>query len=289
MPFRKATVLTESGETGFRGAQQTLAWSWGMVHGVEDINGFNSLQPRRYTDYLFGRRVEDVSYGYLRGERLFRADNPILSSLNVRYVVVPAGSRIPLGAHLRPVFEGVYARVYENTLAYPRAYFADGVRADNDPRSVLRHVTAPGFDGRREAFVESAAAPSLPSPRGAGTAEASRRSPNALDVATTSSEPRFLVVSEMYFPGWRAYVDGVETTIYRTNYLFRGVVVPAGRHVVSFVYRPGSAALGAGITSLAGLAIAWLLVRGRHRAVVSRSSRPEAPVNGRFVRGRGGD
>ena len=32
-----------------------------MVHGVEDINGFNFLQPRRYTDYVFGTRVDDVS------------------------------------------------------------------------------------------------------------------------------------------------------------------------------------------------------------------------------------
>ena len=261
-PFRKATVLEESRGMGFRAAQQTLAMSWGMVHGVEDINGFNSLQPRRYTDYVFGRNVGDVSYGYLRDERLFRADSPILSSLNVRYVVVPAESRIALGPHLRPIFEGAYARVYQNALAYPRAYFADVVRADNDPRRVLRRVTAPGFDGRREAFVEAAAAPSLSPPRGAATAEASRSGPNALEVATATTEPRFLVVSEMYFPGWRAYVDGVEATIYRTNYLFRGVLVPAGRHTVRFEYRPTSVVVGAGMTALAALAAAWLLALG---------------------------
>jgi hypothetical protein len=261
--FRKATVLTDSRAAGFRAAQRTLAMSWGMVHGVEDINGFNSLQPRRYTDYLFGPRVDDVSYGYLQDERLFRADNPVLSSLNVRYVIVPAGTRIALGEHLRPILELAHARVYENTLAYPRAYFADRVRAGADPRSVLRQVTARGFDGRREALVESGTPPVLPEPAHDAAAEASRRGPNRLDVTTTTAEPRFLVVSEMYFPGWRAYVDGVETPVYRTNYLFRGVVVPAGRHTVSFVYRPASVVAGLAVTGLAGLAIAWLLFRRR--------------------------
>ena len=55
-PFRKATVLVESRETSVQSEQHTLAMSWAMVHGVEDVNGFNSLQPRRYTDYVFGTR-----------------------------------------------------------------------------------------------------------------------------------------------------------------------------------------------------------------------------------------
>ena len=233
-----------------------------MVHGIDDVNGFNSLQPRRYTDYVFGPRVDDVSYGYLRDERLLRADNPVLSSLNVRYVIVPSGDRLALGPHLRPIFEGTHARVDENTRAYPRRTLPTASAQTATRRSVFRQVTAPGFDGRREALVESASAPALAPPRGPAGAEASRPGPNALDVVTTTIEPRYLVVSEMYFPGWRAYVDGVETAIDRTNYLFRGVVVPAGRHTVRFEYRPASVLTGA-VLSLAALAVTWLLVRRR--------------------------
>jgi hypothetical protein len=264
-PFRKATVLTRSSDMSLRAAQQTLAWSWGMIHGVEDINGFNSLQPRRYTDYVFGPRVDDVSYGYLSNERLLREDNPVLSSLNVRYVIVPTGAHPALGPHLRQIYEVTYARVYENTRAYPRAYFADVVRAEINQGRVLRRVTAAGFDGRHEALVEATEAPPLPPANGAATADVNRTGPNALEVATTTTGRRFLVVSEMYFPGWRAYVDGTPTQIYRTNYLFRGVVVPAGRHTVRFVYRPASVVIGAAVTCLAALAIAWLLGRTRSR------------------------
>jgi hypothetical protein len=264
--FRKATVAR--GDTDVRSAQHTLAMSWGMVHGVEDVNGFNSLQPRRYTDYVFGPNVDDVSYGRLRDERLFRADNPVLSSLNVRYLIVAAADPPLLAPHLRPIFEGGRARVYENTLAYPRAYFADRVRREPDPRRILKRVTAPGFDGRREALVEGPAAPLLPPPRGAAAADASRRAPNGLTIATTTPDARFLVVSEMYLPGWRAYVDGVETAIYRTNYLFRGVAVPAGQHTVTFVYRPVSVMIGMGISGVAVLVVGVLLSYRRGARVV---------------------
>jgi hypothetical protein len=258
--FRKATVVVDTNDLPVRTAQDSLALSWGLVFGVEDVNGFNSLQPRRYTDYLFGPQEKDVSYGYLRNPARFRSDDPILSSLNVRYIVVPAGVRIDLGSHFQPIYENANVRLYENTLAYPRAYFSDSVRVELDPRAVLKQVTAPGFDGRREALVESATLPPVQRAALPATCTATRHSPNELRVTTVTAEPRFLVVSEMFFPGWRAYVDDDETPVYRTNYLFRGVVVPAGRHQVRFVYRPRSVMAGAAISSLALVVLVVLLV-----------------------------
>jgi hypothetical protein len=267
-PFRKATVLTESNDLETRVAQDTLAMSWGMVYQVDDINGFNSLQPRRYTDYLFGPSETDVSYGYLRDARLFDPRSAILSSLNVRYVLVPANTEIPLGSHLQLKLDTSSVRVYENTLVYPRAYFADRVRGMLDPHAVLRRVRARGFDGRHEALVESSEPPALPIPSASSRAQVTRAGPNELRVGTTTAEPRFLVVSEMYFPGWRAYVDGVNTRIYRTNYLFRGIVVPGGEHTVRFVYRPVSVIVGAVVSALA-LVVCGLLARGRGRSATS--------------------
>jgi hypothetical protein len=268
-PFRKATLVVETNDLRDRTAQEMLAMSWGMVYGVEDINGFNSLQPRRYTDYLFGPHEGDVSYGYLRDVSLLRPDSPILSSLNVRYVLLPVDLRIDPGPHLRPVFDNGSVRVLENTRAYPRAYFPERVRSELDARAVLREVTAPGFDGLRQAIVETPAPPALQPSTAPAEARTRRVSPTDLRVATKTTEPRLLVVSEMYYPGWRAYVDGVETPILRTNYLFRGVVVPSGRHVVRFAYLPSSALAGAAVSSLALIVAGVLLYRSRSSAAIA--------------------
>jgi hypothetical protein len=275
LPFRKATMLAGNDLEG-RLAQDLLAASWGMTYRVEDVNGFNSLQPKRYTDYLFGPGVGDVSYGLLEDDRLLRPENPILSSLNVRYVLVPAGMPLRIGAGLRRVHASADVVVYENTLAYPRAFFAESVRAEPDATAVRRAVTADGFDGRRLALVESEQAPALPAPAAQDRVTITARDTNRMSLATDAATPRFLVLSEMYSPGWHAKVDGAETAIYRTNYLFRGVVVPAGRHTVTFLYRPLSVLVGAGVSAAALAAAALLLLAGRRRKVRSASTPPDA-------------
>jgi uncharacterized membrane protein YfhO len=67
-------------------------------------------------------------------------------------------------------------------------------------------------------------------------------------------------------------VDGVETPIFRTNYLFRGVVVPSGQHVVRFAYLPSSALAGAAVSSLALIVAGVLLYRSRPRGSATTSA-----------------
>ncbi len=274
-PFRKATFVPGNDVVDYV-SMEALAASWGMLYGVEDVNGFNSLQTRRYTDYLFGPDTADVSYGQLHDEGLFRPENPILNSLNVRYLFVPAGTNPKVGAGFHQVYANAQVRIYKNSLAYPRAFFAESVRGVTDASEVRRAVTADGFDGRRLALVESEKAPALPVPAGGDRVTVTARAANRISLASETATPRFLVLSEMYAPGWHAKVDGADTAIFRTNYLFRGVVVPAGRHTVIFVYRPLSILIGAGVSALALAAAALLLLAGRRRRLRSASTPPGA-------------
>jgi hypothetical protein len=262
--FRKATFLPAYNLDPHT-PPGLLAMSWGMLHEVEDINGFNSLQPRRYTDYVFGPTEGDVSYGLLGGDDLFRPENPVLSSLNVRYVLVPAGSSLPEGAGMRRIWDNSDVIVYENPRAYPRAFFAEAVRVMTDAEAVRRTVTSDGFDGRRLALVEAGSLAALPVPSGADTVALAAWSPNQLVFTCATATSRFLVLSEMYFPGWTASVDGKPTAIHRTNYLFRGVVVPAGLHTVTFTYRPRSVFMGAAISGGTALVALAIFAAGRRK------------------------
>ena len=66
----------------------------------------------------------------------------------------------------------------------------------------------------------------------------------------SSKENRLLVLSDTYYPGWKALVDGKPEKIYQANYAFRAVPLNAGTHKVEFVYDPVSFKLGAGVTLL---------------------------------------
>jgi hypothetical protein len=267
--FRKATYIAGSNLLDNETARETLAVSWGMPFGVADINGFNSLQPRRYTDYLFSPAVGDVSYGYLWDEALFREESPILSALNVKYLLVPAWGTPQLGANWHRVYANHHVRIYENALVYPRAYFVESARIEHDSRLVLRTVTAPGFDGRREALVEADRLPDLVDPRHDRDARVQivAYAPNRIVLETATAGVRLLVLSEMDLPGWRASIDGVAAPIFRTNYLYRGVIVPAGAHTIELRYRPRSVALGAAISLLALALAAGLVIADRRRRI----------------------
>ncbi len=245
-------------------ARDRLSVSWGMVYGIEDANGFNSLQPRRYTDFLFGRDATDVSYGAFTDPRVLQADWPVLHALCVKYLLFPGRGGFEVPDHLRLRYRDERVAIYENLAVWPRAWFADRVVAETDPEAVLAAVTAVGFDRHTETRVEALEAP-VGEARGDAEVVTGTWSPNRIVLRVRTDDPRLLVVSEMHYPGWVARIGGREVPIHRANYLFRSVVVPPGDHDVEFVYRPRPVVWGLGIT-LASLGVAgWLGVRGAAR------------------------
>ena len=73
---------------------------------------------------------------------------------------------------------------------------------------------------------------------------------NSVELLTYSSSPAFLVLSEIFYPGWQAFIDGREVAIRRANYVLRGLPLPAGSHFVRFEYNPLSFRLGITISLL---------------------------------------
>ena len=144
--------------------------------------------------------------------------------------------------------------VAENTTVLPRTFLVSSVQMARQDQDVLAWMADGPFDPRRLALVErggeqDAAWPGwqLLQDTKPGEARLELYRPEEIVVRTVSATDGFLVLLDPFFPGWRAAVDGLGTEIYRTDYLFRGVFVPAGEHVVRFAYEPVSFRLGAGL------------------------------------------
>ena len=73
-----------------------------------------------------------------------------------------------------------------------------------------------------------------------------------------------VLLTDTYYPGWKAYVDGERAQIYPTDYLFRGVFVSEGEHKIEFVYDPASFKLGIAISVAAVLSLVGLLALQRY-------------------------
>lgn len=84
-----------------------------------------------------------------------------------------------------------------------------------------------------------------------------------------------LVLSDAYYPGWTAAVDGEPAEVFPAYTVFRAVVVPAGRHTVTFAYFPGTLRAGLAVSVvtlvLSSAAAGWVLLRARTRRRETRS------------------
>jgi len=75
--------------------------------------------------------------------------------------------------------------------------------------------------------------------------------PNRIELHSFSKKPSYLLLNELYYPGWQAYVDGKKTEILRADYIFRAIHLDSGSHQISFIYRPLWFYLGALISCIA--------------------------------------
>jgi hypothetical protein len=170
-----------------------------------------------------------------------------LSFLGVSRILQPPEDPLLRTEGLRVIYSGPDARVYANDGALPRAFVVGARRPVADPYA---EITSPGFDPRSAAITETGGPEGTPGL--AGPAQILHTENDRQVVETRTSRAGMLVVSDSWAPGWHAKLGGEELKVERVDYLYRGVRVPAGTHIVEFTYRPLSWRIG-WITSLVAL------------------------------------
>lgn len=242
------------------GWQDALYPNSAVAYGLQDYRGFDAVGVRTYAGLL------DVGFAFNGAFHALRhfATPHLLDLLNVKYVITPADVDAPRD-RFTLVHDGA-SRVYRNDRVLPRAFLADEWQrlAGDDARRALRSGS---FDMTRMVLLEHDLPPGPMVQRGSaapGRATVVRYEPGRVTVETEADAARLLVLTDTFFPGWIAMIDGARTEILRANYAFRAVVVPPGRHAAEFRYRPASFRVGAGL-SAAGLLCAVLLVSIRPR------------------------
>ena len=155
----------------------------------------------------------------------------------------------PIRPELREVFRGRSGvNVYRDPDAFPRALTVH----EQDPLAQMASA-----DLRHKVFL-AAPAPPLESCATVDEVHVTDRSGNRIQLDARMACKGMVILSETFFPGWQATVDGQAATIYEADGTLRGIVVEAGAHHIDMHYRPISVYAGAGITALSLLcALAW--------------------------------
>ncbi|MEW5959344.1 MAG: YfhO family protein, partial [Chloroflexota bacterium] len=164
----------------------------------------------------------------------------------VRYVI---DQRNLSSGGLALVFAEGDFKVFEVLDPFPPAWLVGETEVIPDDQRALARLASDDFDLRRRAVV----AESLPTPlaeAGASTAQVARLSPTRLTATVEAAGPHLLVLSQIYYPGWQAQLDGEPVELRRVNVVQQGVLVPPGRHTIEVVFRPASFRWGVLISAL---------------------------------------
>ena len=215
-----------------------------MEYGLYDVGGYEAA---------LGNRISDMLFFLTRGLKS-PDDSRILNALNVKYVASP---KIFVAKGYVLVKKSEIANIYENKNVLPRAFLSDRAVVLKTREEIFRKFQDKGWYPEKEVLLEEVPVlkGSVTGNSGPESAVITRYSPNEVIVKANVNSPKFLVLSDSYYPGWKAYVDGKPGKIYVANYLSRAVYLNAGEHTVRFVFDPFSFRLGLAITLLAAIFI----------------------------------
>ena len=194
---------------------------------------------------------------------------------DIRFVSAP-GSREAEGNRPAESYSLIYqdqdVLIYQNRDVYPRAFIIHDLIDATRFNQALDLLANPALDLRRTAVVENFPADlqglieKNRQEHPSGSAEVKRVDSDRLAVEVETNSPGLLVLSEQYYPGWRAYVDGEETRIYPADGILRGIFLEKGKHTVRFEYRP--------LSFLIGLIVSIVSLLGTVACLVYFSRRP---------------
>jgi hypothetical protein len=234
---------------GLGGAWQNAS----MVLGLEDTIGYNPLRLADYEKAVGpGENAVDPNLRHFPGT--FRGYKCRLASLlGLEYLVLDRPlERLPrhfprLGG-TKLLYGSGAMWVYRLESGAPRAYLATHL-VPVDSETVLQQAELPDFDRANEALVDEANVDMLKGDYGlrddttaadpaVGTAKITGYGRSEVVLAVETDRNSVVVLHDIFYPGWEAYVDGKRRPILRANLLFRGVEVGPGRHTVEFRFRP---------------------------------------------------
>ena len=192
--------------------------SAGIVYELEDVTGNTPLRLDAFAQF------EDNVGSWRRWQLL-----------NVQYVL---SDRDLDGPGLERVYEEGEIKAYRVGDPLPRAWVVYDAETASDKEAIAT-LNSEGFQPLKTAVLAFDSAPaSLPQGNGPGSpAQVIESGPGRLVLGVTPVGDGLLVVSQSFYPGWHATVDGEPVPIHRVDYLLQGVQVRAGSHRVELTYR----------------------------------------------------
>jgi hypothetical protein len=217
-----------------------------LLHNIADVWGiYNPLVLADFNHYW---------------ESLGSRSSRLYDFLNAKYIVAHKDVVLDWNKY-ELAFDGdPQVNIYRNQDVLPRAFVVQRSQSVADHEQAFAAIHQSDFDPATAAVVEHGRtlAPEAPGPADAQIVSYSN---NEIRVEASTSLPGYLVMSEVYYPGWVAEVDGRRVELLRANYAFRAVFLSEGTHQVRFSFQPVTWKVGLACSLITWAVLAILTTR----------------------------
>jgi len=218
----------------------------------KSVGGYFAAKPMLYQELWSYYRMDD-------GNTALTNHTNIMNMLNVKYIILSA------------------ERFMDNPTALGNAWFVENIKTVKDANeeiTAIDNLTPVSDAVIQEKFADYVSGITTTKYSPGDNIYLKRYNPDTMTYVSKCAKERFAVFSEMYYPpskGWTVYIDGEEVDPFiKTNYLLRGLRVPAGEHEIKMVFAPTSINLGRRIGQFSSILIIGLLIFGIYRVSTAK-------------------
>lgn len=242
----------------------TIPSNMNIVYGLYSPETYDALVLKRYSEFLgiinnkkasAGSRYASIlgeEYGWFANR--LRDNYYLINLLGPKYIIFnyhaakqepdPYLIAFPTDKY-NLVLQSNNNQVYENLFSFPRSFLVYDYKKETDKNKIADELLNLGSDLRKKVILEEDISYQIPENTDiVGEAVIKDYKPTKITISVNTPNDAILFLSDNYYPGWKAYVNGKETKIYRANYTFRAIVTPSGKSVIHFEYQPNSFKIG---------------------------------------------
>ena len=209
---------------------------------IDNISRWEMLPDQAIMNHNFiARGYESINLGIyqsfydLLSLQTRPSDSHILDLMGVKYLA----SLWPMSDPNWELVKDEGWKLYQNKKVLPRVFLADQPYYIKDFAALLT---------RLKDKIEPS-----------GLAEVTSYDLNRITVKTFAAAQKYLILTDTFYPGWEAYIDGQKAEIYPAFAVFRGLIMPAGEHSIEFIYQPQYFFWGL-LGTLGALALCWHII-----------------------------
>ena len=233
---------------------------------LPSVEGYDPLYIRRYGQFVASLdtgKINDSYRSVVSFPKRGGNEEQAVNLLAVKYFVhkISDGRSVwayPVWNNLKKyklAYRDDKYEVYENQEVFPKAFMVCDYTVETDSQKIISAMFKKGQDLKKRIILEKD--PKIGKCLAPGEAKIATYSSNRIEIDTNSLDTNLLFLSDNYFPGWKAFVDGREVPIYRADFTFRAISVEKGSHKVIFVYSPKTFNIG---LKLAGVGVLFLIL-----------------------------